>query len=250
MPERPTAPQNKKESIEFINQYVSAVNRFCKGKGYPQPAFYGHDEASGEKLIALKSGYEAVNQAGGIVTCACYSDYFSTLGTAMTLPILYGGVTSPQTEKIVRATQAAGQEVWMYNTPCSNMAASPSVYRRRYGLSLWKNGENGAAPWEYSGVKSYEFDYTKPLYAFAFPTWSGKPIDTVIYEAWREGIYDTRYMATLEKYLDLARKAKASPQLVSEIEKWLASFSVNEDLQKVRRKMADYTVELMRAREQ
>lgn len=246
-PSDPTAPQSVEEVIGFINQYVPAATRFCRSKGYPLPAFFGPDEASGERLIALKPEYEAINKAGGIATSACYSDYFSALGTAMTLPILFGGVTSPSTEKIVRATQAAGHEVWIYNTPCTDMVSSPSLYRRRYGLSLWRNGENGAAPWEYSGMTSYLFNYEQPLYAFAFPTWSGKPIDTIIYEAHREGIYDTRYMATLEKYLKQARQARADPRLVSAVEEWLANVSVHEDLQKVRRKMADYTVELMRA---
>ena len=52
-----------------------------------------------------------IGLAGGIATCACYPDYYSALGTAMTLPILFGGVTNPSIEKIVRATQAAGLEV-------------------------------------------------------------------------------------------------------------------------------------------
>ena len=250
--ENKTVPQDINELKEYIDQYVTAVNRFCRSKGYPQPAFYGPDEASGERLIAVKPAYEAINKAGGIATSACYSDYFSALGTAMTLPILFGGVTSPSTEKIVRATQAAGQEVWIYNCPNTSMAASPSVYRRRYGLSLWKNRENGAVPWAYGDMGTYDFAERngRQVFCFTFPTWSGKPIDTIIYEAYLEGIYDTRYMATLGKYLNQARQAKAAPQLVSEVEGWLASFSVHEDLGKVRRKMADYTVKLMGVLEQ
>jgi len=36
--------------------------------------------------------------------------------------------------------------------------------------------------------------------AVAYPTWEGTPIDTVIYGAFREGICDARYLATLLKY--------------------------------------------------
>jgi hypothetical protein len=234
------------DDVKFINQYVPAINQFCRSKGYPLPAYFGPDEAHGERLIGLKRGYEAVNKAGGIATSACYSDYFNALGTAMTLPILFGGVSSPSTEKIVRATQAAGSEVWIYNTPASNMLASPSVYRRRYGLSMWKNGENGATPWAYGDMETYNLaKLGRTAFCFTFPTWNGKPIDTIIYEAYREGIYDTRYMATLEKYLNQAKKNNTTPQLVSVIEKWLANFSVHEDLGKVRRQMADYTIKLM-----
>ena len=194
----------------------------------------------------MKPAYEAINKAGGIATSACYSDYFSILGRAMTLPILFGGVTSPSTKKIVRATQAAGNEVWIYNCPNTSMAASPSVYRRRYGLSLWKNGENGAVPRAYQNIGTYNFAERngQKVFCFAFPTWIGKPIDTIIYEAYREGIYDTRYMTTLEKYLKQAKEKGLSPEVVARVEKWLATFSVNDDLQQVRRQMADYILDL------
>ncbi len=38
----------------------------------------------------------------------------------------------------------------------------------------------------------------------------------------------------------------ASPELVAKIETWLAGFSINDDLQKVRRQMADFIVKLLR----
>ena len=238
------SPHTCEELFQDVNERVSAVNAFCLKNGYPRPAFFGHDEASGEALMRLKRGYDAVNKAGGIVTVACYGNYFNEIGTALSLPIVFGGASTLQNEQSIRASQKVGYECWIYNTPATNMPASPSVYRRRYGLAMWRNGENGAAPWEYQGVISYEFNYLNPLYALAFPTWSGKPIDTVIFEGYREGIYDTRYMATLQKYLSEAKKAAKNSVLVAEVEKWLSDFSVNDDLQKVRRQMADYIIAL------
>lgn len=243
---RPGAPHTWDEVISAINDQVPAVNEFCRKKGYPLPALYGHDEASGDALMQLKKGYEAVNRAGGLVAVACYANYFSEIGTALSLPIVYGGAQTLIGERSVRASQKAGYECWIYNCPATNLPATPSVYRRRYGLALWRNGEQGAAPWEYCGVSSYEFNYANPIYAFAFPTWSGKPIDTVIYEAFREGIYDTRYMATLQKYLRLARNQPQCKPTVAQVDRWLAAFSVNEDLQLVRRTMVDFIMRLRR----
>ncbi len=251
---REGAPHNWDELTPSINERVKAANDFCKKNGFPKPAFFGHDEATGEKLMELRKGYDAVNKAGGIVTVACSPNYFSEIGSALSLPIVYGGAQALGGERSIRLSRKLGYECWIYNTPSTNMPASPSVYRRRYGLAMWKNGEQGAAPWEYSGCPAvdadpaYQFDYEKwPCYAFAFPTWSGRPIDTIIYEAYREAIYDTRYLATLRKAIKQAKSKSGALKLALEAEKWLANLSVHDDLQQVRRKMADYTVKLGKA---
>ena len=236
------------EIVERIDDLVPAVNRFCRERGYPQPAFFGADEASGEELARMKPGYEAVNRAGGILTVACYSDYWANLGEILSLPIVYGGAASRSTRDAIRQSQAAGLETWIYNCPSTNLPATPSVYRRRYGLALWRLGENGAAPWEYSGVQytkeSYEFEPDTPVYAFAFPTWSGKPIDSIVFEAYREGIYDTRYVVTLQHHLKRVKESKANKAVTDRVDQWLANFSIHDDLQVVRRQMADFIVAL------
>jgi hypothetical protein len=242
----PDGPQTAAEVVQQIGEFITAANAFCKEKGYPQPAFYGEDEASGDKLIGLRPGYAAATRAGGIVAVACYPSYFGEVGDALSLPIVYGGAQTPAGERALRASQKAGYECWIYNVPASNMAASPAVYRRRYGLAMWKNGEQGAMPWEFSGMLSYAFAYEKPLYAFAYPTVSGKPVDTIIYEAYREGIYDTRYLATLQSWLGKAKARQLAPALTARIDAWLASLSVHDDLQQLRRQMADFTAELQR----
>ena len=96
-----------------------------------------------------------------------------------------------------------------------------------------------------SGVRTgTDNGWENPCFAMAWPTWSGKPIDTIIYEAFREGIYDTRYLATLQKHLQQAQAQAAAPELVARVETWLDTFSVHDDLQQVRRQMADWTIAL------
>ena len=55
-------------------------------------------------------------------------------------------------------------------------------------------------------------------------------------------------MATLEKALARAKAANADPKRVAKVEKWLADVSVNDDLQDVRRQMADFIVALDRTK--
>jgi len=250
-PDRENVPRDMDEVVEIFSRFIPAVNALCDAKGYPRPAPFGHDEASGEKLMKLRRGYSAVNEAGGTITVACYPSFFDEIGNALSLPIIYGGGQTLKGREAMRKSQALGYECWIYNCPATSLPASPSVYRRRYGLAMWRNGEEGAAPWEYAGVPgrrdkspAYHNDFNNPIYAVAYPTWSGKPIDTIIYEAFREGVYDTRYMATLEKARARAKEAHATPELVAKVEKWLETFSVNDDLQKVRRQMADFIIEL------
>ena len=247
--DRPDAPDTIEKVIERLTERVTAINAFCREKGYPQPAYFGVDERSGKELADLRRAYQAVNDVGGLVTVACYPSYFQNIGTALSLPIVLGGGQTAVGRANMRASREAGYECWIYNCPPTSMHASPSVFRRRYGLMMWKNHEQGAAPWAYGDMGTYDFDERKgrTVFVFAFPTWSGKPVDSIIYEAYREGVYDARYMATLAKHLKEAKARRTSAELVARIENWLASFSVNDDLQRVRRQMADLILALRRS---
>jgi len=248
-PERKDLPHTHEEMVAWINGFVPAIMAHCKEKGYPSPSFMGADEWKGEALKSMKPGYEAVRQAGGLVTIACDPDFFAILGPDLVRPILCGGVMDEERETIARAVQANGMPFWIYNCPASNIYDRPSAMRRRYGLAMWRNGENGVCNWAYDDMRAtggYAGFATEgyPIFSYAFPTWSGKPIDTLTHEALREGIYDTRYMATLEKALAAARAAGRSSALVAEVDQWLKTLSVNDDLQRVRRIMANYIVQL------
>ena len=244
--DRLDAPDTIEKVIERLTERVTAINAFCREKGYPQPALFGVDERSGKKLAELRRSYQAVNDAGGVVTVACYAGYFQNIGMALSLPIVCGGGQTAVGRANMRASREAGYECWIYNCPPTSMHAAPSVFRRRYGLMMWKDDEQGAAPWAYGDMGTYNFDERKgrTVFVFAFPTWSGKPIDTIIHGAYREGIYDTRYMATLEKHLKEARAKRTNLELVAKIDNWLASFSVNDGLQQARRQMTDFILAL------
>lgn len=244
---------NAEETLQQVNDLVPVMNEFCRCHGYPRPAYYGADEASGILLLSQAEFYNAINRAGGLIAQACFPNYYSEIGSALSLPIMARGGGTAEGQRSLRQSHRDGYEVWVYDAAMSNMAGSPAVQRRRKGLALWRNGENGVVEWEYSGVpfvetdQAYGSNYTGSCFAFAYPTWSGKPIDTIQYEAYREGIYDTRYMATLRKWLAKARAVNADPALVAQVDKWLAAFSIHDDLQEVRRQMADFTMQLMTA---
>jgi hypothetical protein len=249
-PDQERGPKTKEEMVERINEQVSAVSAFLESEGFPKASYYGSDERYGEELIQLRDGYLAITNAGGIVAQACYGGYFNEVGEALSLPIVHNLRHDPLTFRSMRASQAAGHEVWIYNVPATNMVDSPATYRRRYGLALWRNGEDGAVPWEYSGHPKNQTPYqelpTQTLYTMTHPTWDGEPIDTIHFEAWREGIYDTRYLVTLQNELEAAEQENLASELTDEIKAWLDTVSVHDDLSRVRRQMADLIIAMWR----
>jgi hypothetical protein len=96
------------------------------------------------------------------------------------------------------------------------------IYRTNYGFTLWNNGYDGAMDFAYqSGFgQSIWNDYDDPGWVegsvtyhyrdhvFAYPTSSGV-IDTLQWEGWREGVDDTRYVASLIKKDGSDASAKA-----------------------------------------
>lgn len=72
------------------------------------------------------------------------------------------------------------------------------------------------------------------------------PLDTLSWEAYREGRDDARYLATLQ---DAIAKAKASgkhPRLVARTERWLDNVTVDVDLDAWRLEMARRTAALLK----
>lgn len=91
---------------------------------------------------------------------------------------------------------------WAYGKPQAG-EESPGTYRQVYGVSLWMDGFDGACAYAYqtgpdkfrSGWDDWASDNWRP-HMMTYPTVSG-PIPTLQWEGWREGIDDSRYMATL-----------------------------------------------------
>jgi hypothetical protein len=100
----------------------------------------------------------------------------------------------------------------------------PAVYRRNYGLALWAAGYDGAIDYEYrtmddaSSWDDFNHDHYRD-HNFAYPA-VGKPIDTIQFEGWREGVDDVRYATTL---LQAIKRSACRPHvdLAAESQNWL-----------------------------
>jgi hypothetical protein len=81
---------------------------------------------------------------------------------------------------------------------------NPEIYRKNFGFALWNAGYDGAMDYAYqyktgsSIWNDFDNSNTRDL-VFAYPTSSGV-IDTIQWEGWREGVDDTRFVASAMKH--------------------------------------------------
>jgi hypothetical protein len=111
---------------------------------------------------------------------------------------------------------------------------NPELYRKNYGFALWNAGYDGSMDYAYqheAGALWNDFDSVnfRDL-VFAYPTSNGV-IDTIQWEGWREGVDDTRYLATLIK---LEGNDTSAKEIVVD------SLSRGDDMTTVRKNIINY----------
>ncbi len=128
-----------------------------------------------------------------------------------------------------------GKRIFSYGNPQVGVE-NPEIYRKNYGFALWNAGYDGAMDFAYQWTSGQSIwnDYDSGSnnfrdHVFAYPTSNGV-IDTIQWEGWREGVDDTRYLATLNKLEGSDTSARA---IISD------SLSKGEDMATIREKVID-----------
>lgn len=214
--------------------------------GYTELYLYAAQEESPEGLLAQKPSLQAL-KAVGVKIVYAGSDIPELAPILGGIIDLYNNADVP-TRQISDKWHALGARVFSYNNPQSG-TEYPEVYRRNYGLLLWQAGYDGAMNYAYHtsfGFVWNDFDDPKVWdHNMTYPTVDGV-VDTIQWEGWREGIYDTRYLATLLKAIETAR---AQGRDVTEAQNFVASLQEADlkgiDLNEVRARMASYIMRLL-----
>jgi len=217
---------------------------FAKSYGIPEVYFYGADEASGDALTVQRPAWIATRNAGGKIFVAGYIGNFEPMGDIQDL-IVFNGRPSP--EEAAR-WHSVGHKIWCYANPQGGVE-NPEIYRRNFGLLLWKADYDGAATFSYQANADNvwnDFDNSVQRdFMMAYPTVNGV-IDTVQWEGYREGMDDIRYATTLK--LEIAKARKSADAGIKETalaaEKWLSELDVNNDLDTIRLEMINYILKL------
>lgn len=234
------------EEIKKIPDGIKKVIEFAKGYGVPDVYFFGKDEARGEELKSQRPEWEAIHQAGGKVFVAGYEgSNFPLVGDIQDLLNCAGYPSKEEAER----WHSVGHRIWSYGNPQAG-EQNPEVYRRNYGLLLWKCNYDGPATWAYqnSAVTTVRnlWGIFRGSQNFTYPTLDGV-IDTIAWEGYREAIDDVRYVTTLSKEIDKVRKSEDRKimGIVAEAEKYLETLDVeSRDLDTIRLEVIKYILKL------
>jgi hypothetical protein len=232
----PTEP----EQIETLKAGVRKWVEIAAAHGYGPVYVYGIDEARGERLRAQQKAWEAVKEAGGRVFVACYKGTFEAMGDRLGVAVFAGKPDREEANKYHRV----GSQIFCYANPQVGVE-EPETYRRNFGLLLWKADYDGAMDYAYQHSFGHIWnDFDDKRYrdhVFAYPTDDGV-VSTIEWEGFREGVDDVRYLSTLLKAIEKARRSY-SP-LAAEAERWLEKLDTGGDLDATRSEMITWILKL------
>ncbi len=229
------APQTDEE-LEELRERVRRWQRMISRFGYGQLYVYGIDEARGERLLAQRNAWAAVQDEGAKTFVAGYHGTFEAMGSLLDVAVLAGRPDPDEAAKF----HSVGSEVFTYAFPQVG-PEEPETFRRNYGLVLWQANFDGAMDYAYQhGFGHVWNDFDSDRYRdhnFAYPTINGV-ISTVQLEGFREAVDDTRYVATLQRAIDNCGDAETAEAA----RKWLDELDPTRDLYEVRAEMVEHII--------
>lgn len=158
-------------------------------------------------------------------------------------------MSGPVQPHIARRVHRNGHRLGIDAFPQANWE-TPETFRRHYGIRLWQAGYDVEMTYAYQhGFGHIWNDFDGPGshkdYNFAYPTVGGV-VDTLCFEGLREAVDDTRYVATLFRVVEEARKNLATRAKADAAEKWIRSVDTQGDVHQLRREIVDRILQLMR----
>jgi glycosyltransferase involved in cell wall biosynthesis len=177
---------------ESYGQKLSAILKAARNFGFTDLYVYNLDEKDARTLLKNRLAFEMAHELGAKNFVAFNSGNLEALSGLLDVAVLpRGTVRTSQVGKNV------GIMPWAYGDPQAG-EEKPFTYRDRYGISLWVDGFDGACDYAYqTGTFGWD-DWADPKWRahnMTYPTLS-HPIPTLQWEGFREGIDDSRYLAT------------------------------------------------------
>lgn len=191
-----TLGSNVPANLATLDAAVPDLLSRASAYGLSDVYIYSLDEAKGQALIDQIPAMQHVQGLGGKILSAGHAGHFAAVGSGTNALAYHGALNVNESSE----AHAVGSKIFSYHNPQSGVE-DPSVYRRNYGIELWRAGYDGAMDYAYQhsfGNIWNDFDHaTYRDHVFAYPTANGV-IDTIAWEGFREAVDDVRYISTLE----------------------------------------------------
>lgn len=231
------------DGLATFRQRCKEVAAYGKEHGIKDIYIYGIDEAAGEKLKAEREAFDIARQEGVKLFVAGYKGSAESVGDLLDVLIYAGEPSRSEAQKWHEKTHA----IWSYANPQGGVE-NPEVYRRNFGLLLWKRQYDGACTYAYQhGFGNIWNDFDHVVYRdhnLTYPTVDGV-IDTIAWEGYREAVNDVRYLTTLLTAIRQAKDRHTHDADIAKAEAFLRDMDVlNGDLDTLRTQIVQHILKL------
>jgi len=214
-----------------ITALVKAIEAERQKRGWPEFLYYPVDEPSTDPAAVnfMLKVLKACKAAGvrTYVTADPTHDQFEPLRPF--IDVWCTQPFAPDRETIQADMRARGVEYWCYPNHVNgeNDHTPVTGARMTYGFGFWRSGFLTLIPWIYSSSSGDPFNYLDGASMDFFNRHEpdGTPIPVAMWEAYREGYDDYRYLYTLEQHIAEAKKRPepACQQAAAQAERELQS---------------------------
>lgn len=227
---------NKKNlKLDNIINQINRITPVFKKNGVEVLYIYGIDEAEGSLLSSQRQLWSELRKKGIKIFVAGYKKTFELIGDQLDLLVFAGAPDITEADKL----HSVGHKIYSYNNPQVG-AENPYIYRKNYGLEIWRAGFDGVMTYAYqASFRSIwnDFDHLRFRdHNFVYPTVNGV-IGTIAWEGFREAVDDVRYITTLEKAINDSKNiGEESARLINEAKRYLKNLKMTgvDDLNKMR----------------
>jgi hypothetical protein len=186
-------------------------------RGWPEFLYYPIDEpgTSADAIAFMTATLKAVKAAGvkTYVTADPTKEGFAPLKPYIdvwcTQPFL------PLREEILKDKAARKVDYWCYPNHVNgeNDHTTVNGARMTYGFGFWRSGFTTLIPWIYRSNNGNPWNYLDGTSSDFFNRTedNGRPIPVQMWEAYREGYDDYRYIYTLQTLIERAKKQGGKP---------------------------------------
>src|SRR5690625_5047497 len=189
-----------KDDLDGYLERARKIKSLISGGGVESVYIYGIDEAREDKISLQRKFWSAAKEQGVKVFATGYSETFPKMTRMIDL---FVHAYKPS-ENVERSAHEAGVKVVSYANPQSGVE-NPERFRINYGVLLWAYNYDGSLVYAYQDSFGFIYnDFDHPSYrdhALVYPTSDGV-INTLAWKGYREGIYDLKYISTLESCID------------------------------------------------
>lgn len=210
-------------------EYGQELTRMCQAieaervkRGWPEFLYYPVDEpsASPDSIAFMIETLKAV-QAAGVRTYVTADP--TVEGFAPLKPYIDVWCTQPflpSREEILKDEAQRKVDYWCYPNHVNgeNDHTTVNGARMTYGFGFWRSGFTALIPWIYRSDSGNPWNYLDGTYSDFFNRTedNGRPIPVEMWEAYREGYDDYRYVYTLKQMIDAAKKQGGKAGRVAE----------------------------------